>query len=153
MGRNVSSSLPYATKSIKTAQSVAGFTVVTIVTATGVSGAVKAVGSGALTAGVLSTIFSKTDGPCEMSHFTLRTLDTTARTMRLKCTIDGVVAFDYTSASTSANNAGVAIAGVVSPIVTTKLSPIRSLQSLIIECASNVSETDKFTAEYAYQEL
>lgn len=143
-----------ATKTIKTGQSVAGFTLLGYSTS---SPFYKRVNSGALTANTLATIFSKTDGPCEMSHLAIVTADATARTMRVVVEIDGVTAtpaFDFTSASNAAAERCCILAGtnvVSQPAV---LPPIRSNSSLVVKVATSVaSETDKFYIDYAFQEL
>lgn len=142
-----------STKTINTIQSVAGFTLLAYSTS---SPFYKRVYSGALTANVLTTIFSKTDGPCEMSHLAVVVADVTARTMRVVIEIDGVTAspaFDYTSASNAATDRCCILAGtniISQPAV---LPPIRSGSSLVVKVASNLTETDKFYIDYAYQEL
>lgn len=148
----VPSASTYSTKTIKSAQSVVGFTTHSVASAAG-SGAI-AVNSGALTANVLSTVFSAAAIPVTMPHLTVRCADATARTLRVVVEVDGLTAFGFTSASTSAVNNGVTIAGWRDPAATSfALPPINSGSSLVVKVASNLTETDKFIIEYVYQEL
>lgn len=139
-----------ATKKIINAYSVAGWLAQAV---SAIDYGAKVVSSGALTANTLSTVFSKTDGPCEFHALYFTTVDATARTMRVKITIDGVVVFDYTSGSISSSGYGMVAAGFVSSIVNVFHGSIRSSSSLIIEIASDRTETDKFQMGYIAQEL
>ena len=139
------------TKSIINAYSVAGW-VAESINVVGVAGT-KIVLSGALIANTLATVFSKTDGPCEFSQLYFETVDSTARTMRVKVTVDGVVAFDYTSASISTAQNGCCLAGMQHYLYSVPMSPIRSAGTILIEIASNLTETNKFKIGYSAQEL
>jgi len=87
-----------------------------------------------------------------MPHLTVRSTDATARTLRIVVEVDGVTAYDYTSASFAVSATGACLAG--SPRTVLLFSePIRSSSSLIVKVASNLTETDKFIIEYTYQEL
>lgn len=132
--------MPPATRAIVNAYSVAGFTPQNVITVLDPSA--KTALSGAMTANTLKTVLSAT-GAGTMHHFAGQYVDGTSRTMRIKITIDGVVAFDYTSA---ANTAPGAIAGVIAGFSasTTDETPIRFNSSLLIEAASSLTETDKF---------
>ena len=142
----------YSTKTIKTVQSTAGYSTVNIATSSG-DGAI-AVNSGALTANTLATVFSATGTAVTMPHLSVRCSDTTARTLRVVVEVDGLTAFDFTSASTSATNNGAILAGWRQPIASSHaLPPIISQASLVVKVASNLTETDKFIIEYVYQEM
>src|SRR5574340_415716 len=65
----------------------------------------KEILSGALTANTLKTLLS-ISGAGALKMLTVYTKDATARTLRLKITIDGVVVFDATSNSITAANSG-----------------------------------------------
>lgn len=87
-----------------------------------------------------------------MSHFSAWTLDATARTMRIRITIDGITspyAFDYTSANAASANTGVILAGGSSPEA---LPSIKWNSSILIEWASSLTESALFAAGYIYQE-
>lgn len=139
-----------STKTIKTGQSVAGFALLPYSVS---SSPYKRVNCGALTANTLTTIFSKTDGPCSMFQLAAVTADTTARTMRLVVEVDGGTAFDYTSASNSVSDRCCILAGIQLYSQPLTFPPITSESSLVVKIASNLNETDKFYIDYAYQEL
>ena len=142
----------YSTKTIKSVQSTAGYTTLNIATSS-TDGAI-AVNSGALTANTLATIFSSSGTAVTFSHLTVRCVDATARTLRVVVEVDGLTAFDFTSASTSTTNNGVLLAGWRAPLSSSfALPPIISQASLVVKVASNLTETDKFIIEYAYQEM
>lgn len=138
------------TKTIRSGQSVAGFTLLGYSVA---NSFYKRVNCGALVANELSTIFSKTDGPCEMTHLAVVTADGAARTMRVYVEIDEGIAFDYTSASNAAIDKCVILAGPNIYNQIAQMPSIRSEKSLVVKVASNSNETDKFYIDYAYQEL
>jgi len=143
-------SIGQSTKTIINAYSVAGWTAQTV---NAVSQGEKVVLSGALTANTLATVFSRTGGPSEFSTLYFKTTDGTARTMRVKITIDGSVAFDFTSASIAGPTLGMVISGFQNSAVNVVHGPIRSSTSLVIEIASNLTETNKFEIGYIVQEL
>jgi hypothetical protein len=141
-----------STKSIKNYFSTAGYTAQTIDTKAASAGGAIAVNSGALTANTLATVFSATGAGVSMPHLTVRSADATARTLRVVVEVDGVAAYDYTSASFSSTGAGCCLAGVPRTVLLA-FEPIRSSSSLVVKIASNLTETDKFIIEYAYQEV
>jgi hypothetical protein len=133
------------TTSINNAFSVAGFTAIS----TGITNTVAvSTLSGALTAATLKTMISLT-GSGRFTWFSIKTIDATARTMRVKITVDGNSVYDYTSASISAANIGVFLAGFNSG-VSAILPDIVYTTSLKIEIASSLTETDKFTTYWIY---
>ena len=110
--------------------------------------------SGAMTAATLKTALSIT-GRGRINWAALYCNDATARTLRMKITVDGAVIRDFTSASISTAYigfvglgggffSGAAAAGVF-------YQPVRFGESLLIEIASSVTETDKATFAYAYE--
>lgn len=105
--------------------------------------------SGAMTANTLKSFLSISGTGGEMPVLSVRTNDATARTIRVKITIDGL-AYDFTSASISASGVGVILAGSNSSANPSFTPPIRWKSTLIIEIASSVSETDKLTIEWIY---
>ena len=113
------------------------------------NGAVSAL-SGAMTATTLKTLLSVSGVGCRVGLLTFRTNDATARTIRVKITVDGTVICDATSARITVAGEGGAFSGVraaASPFI---LPMIKSNSTLLIEFASSLTETDKITAEYIY---
>lgn len=105
--------------------------------------------SGAMTANTLKTFLSVSGSGGEMPVLSIATNDATARTIRVKITIDGN-AYDFTSASISTSGSGVILAGAANtsnPIITPS---IKWKSTLLIEVASSVSETDKLTIYWVY---
>ena len=105
--------------------------------------------SGAMTLNTLKTFLSVSGTGGEMPLLTVRTNDATARTIRVKITVDGV-AYDFTSASISTSGNGVVLAGSTSSTNPSFTPPIRWKSTFVIEVASSVSETDKLTIEWIY---
>jgi hypothetical protein len=105
--------------------------------------------SGAMTANALKTLLSLT-GAGHISNLVLSTVDATARTMRLKITIDGVVAFDYTSASITSANTGAVICGAGNSAILSG-DGFYFNTSFLVEAASNLAETDKFNIITKYE--
>lgn len=134
--------MPPATRAIINAYSVAGFTPQGVLNA--LDPTAKTALSGAMTANTLKTVLSAT-GAGTMHHFAGQFADGTLRTMRIKITVDGVVIFDYTSAANTTPSAIAAIISGFSGTSTADETPIRFNSSLLIEAASSLSETDKFT--------
>lgn len=117
----------------------------------------KEILSGALTANTLATVLSVTGGGV-IDRLALYTKDATARTLRLQVILDGVTAFDSTSASTSTSAAGIIAIGVValsesagSVYAFTTGPSISFNASCVIKVASSLSETDKIAALISYR--
>ena len=106
--------------------------------------------SGAMTANTLKTLLSISGVGAQLLHLTFRTNDATARTIRVKITVDGTVICDSTSASISTSGSGGLWAGIRSTSSPNAPITITSNSSLLIEYASSLSETDKITSEYFY---
>ena len=106
--------------------------------------------SGAMTAGTLKTLLSISGVGVKLFHLTFRTNDVTARTIRVKITVDGTVICDATSASISTSGYGGVWAGMRSTSSPNAPIIMTSNSTLLIEYASSLSETDKITAEYFY---
>ena len=134
-----------ATTSIVNAHSSGG-TSATNVLASG-SGGAREVLSGALTANTLATVLTVT-GPGRCPQLSAYAKNTTARTIRLVVEVDGVTAFDATSASISVANTGIfAAAGGSNPF--TPGEPIVFTSSLVVRVASSLSETDAVAIGYS----
>lgn len=138
-----------ATKSLVHAYSTSGVAPAIVVNAVSVSGA-KSVLSGALTAATLKTILSVTGQGC----LTLAAvyLDVAAaQTLRAKLTIDGVVVFDATCATTSTRYDGFAVVGSSAAGSVYLPETVFFNSSCLFEIASSVTGTDKLMACYKYQ--
>lgn len=111
----------------------------------------KEVLSGALTANTLATVLSLT-GPGEVPLLTSYTKDATARTVRTVVIVDGVTVFDFTSASIGVAKRGAIVAGELASggggFYVTQGNPIRFSVSLVVQQASNLTETDKLALAY-----
>ena len=127
--------------------------VVSLINVFSYAGATAAL-SGAMTADVLKTALSVI-GRGRLNWTAVYTNDVTARTLRMKITVDGSVIRDYTSASIS--TAGTGFVGVGGGYYSGATGPrafyqpIRFSESLLIEIASSVTETDKATFAYNYE--
>jgi len=109
--------------------------------------------SGALTANTLVDLINESGSAGEISHFALKTNDATARTIRVVVTIDGIVIFDRTSATISANDVGIYLAGQYNVALNVDLPPIKYTNSKRIQYASSLTETGKFTTYLAFQDV
>jgi hypothetical protein len=107
--------------------------------------------SGALTSNTLATVLS-VSGRGKLNFLTAYTNDVTSRTLRLKITVDGNVISDKTSSTISASNSGLVPVGVWNATSAVAMfQPIKFYQSLLIEWASSLNETGKFTAGVNYE--
>lgn len=107
--------------------------------------------SGALTANTLKTMLNISGSAGCMPQLALTRVDATARTVRLKVTVDGITIFDITDANTSTANVGIAAAGEYSG--TNNIAdgePIRWRTTCLVEIASSITETDKIQLLYKY---
>jgi len=109
--------------------------------------------SGALTANTLKTMLNITSTGGVMTKLAVVSADGTARTLRVVVTVDGGVAYDYTSASFSSVNLGCNLAGKQRSESSSYYGITPNIvwtTSLKIEIASNLTETDKFTCYWLY---
>ena len=109
--------------------------------------------SGALTANTLKTMLNVTSTGGVMTKLAVVTADSTNRTMRVVVTVDGAIAYDYTSASFSASTSGCNLAGKQRGEASNYYAIPPNIvwtTSLKIEIASNLTETDKFTCYWLY---
>ena len=139
------------TRQIVNANAIAGFTPLNGDIAAPGAALGKEVLSGALTANTLATVLSLT-GPGEVPLLTSYTKDGTARTVRTVVIVDGVTVFDFTSASIGVAKRGAIVAGewagVPGGLYVTQGNPIRFSVSLVVQQASNLTETDKIALAY-----
>jgi hypothetical protein len=106
--------------------------------------------SGACTANTLKTALS-ISGRGRLNAVALYTNDTTSRTLRIRITLDGVVAFDPgASGATTTSGAGIVAVGQFNGS-TVAYQPVNFNASCLVEIATSVTETDKMTAAYAYE--
>lgn len=98
---------------------------------------VQAAGAYSATPGTLQTLLAHT-GRGRINLLTVYAKNATARTLRLKLTIDGVAIFDATSNSVSASATGMVVVGVYGSAVN-EFQPIDYNESLLIEVASSVA--------------
>ena len=115
----------------------------------------KQILSGALTANTLATALSIT-GAGMLMLAGLRTMDATARTVRLKITIDGVSCFDATSSSIAVSADGIVGVGSILNNGTAGgsahvFAQVTFNSSLLIQVASSLTETDKIALKTVYQ--
>ena len=109
--------------------------------------------SGALTAGVLSTVLSLT-GSGAVSFLACTGVDTTSRTHRFKLTVDGVEVFDGTTIATTQAHEGILLIGSLVSISSFSVpihDPIPYNSSFLLEYASSLTETGKTDFGYVYR--
>lgn len=104
----------------------------------------------AMTANTLYEFYSFT-GRGRLNALSAYTIDSTARTIRVKVTIDGTVIYDATSSSISTSGYGVVPVGVVSNSGALVFQPVEWQTSCLIEVATSVTETDKVATGINYE--
>lgn len=118
--------------------------------------ATQSILSGALTAGVLTTVLGLS-GRGAISLLGVTTADATSRTIRMKLTLDGIVVFDSTSiAIVTSGNGGFVVGGSFysagSGASFQQVDPIIEFESqCLFEIASSLSETDKLRSARIYR--
>lgn len=108
---------------------------------------VKSTLCGALTANTLATVINRTGDGC-VNFLAANSVDATARTIRMKVTIDGVAVFDATTNSIAAMHSGlVAVGGAEyyagGPGFEYYFGRLEYDASFKVEIASSLTETDK----------
>lgn len=132
-----------ATTQIVNAHSSGG----TSTTSVNAAASAREVLSGALTASTLATILTVT-GAGRVPQLSAYAKDTTSRTIRLVVEVDGVTAFDATSAAIIVINTGIfAAGGGNNPLAVGE--PIVFNNSLVVRVASSLTETDKIGVAYS----
>lgn len=111
----------------------------------------KGISSGALTANVLATALSIT-GSGKLKLLAIASADATARTLRVKVTIDGTACFDSTSPSISTSQHGFVVVGQLnaSGLMLIDATGAAFITSLLVEIASSLTETNKATVYTEY---
>lgn len=141
-----------ATTSIVNSQSTSPCTGTYARTAGGAN--VKSSLSGALTAATEKTMLNITGSAGEMAWLSVYTNDGTARTVRIRVTVDGVTspyAFDSITGSFSSADTGIiAIGNLSSTVISTISYNLKWRSSLLVEIYSSLTETDKLTLAYNY---
>lgn len=111
------------------------------------NGGTREVLSGSLTANTLSTLLTVTGGG-RVPQLSAYAKDATSRTIRLVVEVDGVTAFDATSAAVTASNAGIfAAGGGTNPLSVGE--PIVFNSSLVVRVASSITETNLVAIAYS----
>lgn len=110
----------------------------------------KKILSGALTANTLATILS-ISGAGVVDWLSANPADTTSRTIRLKITIDGVVAFDATSSAMTNTASAILGIGISGSSTESSSQPCTFKTSLLVEVASSLTETDKVQLSAQYR--
>ena len=145
MGRKIVSPTQRATRSIVNSSS-SGSSLDTIQSMP----SSKSVTSGAVTANTLVQVLSVT-GSGYLTASAIQCVDATARTLRLQIIIDGVTAYDATTAAISSNLSGIIAVGLYNGTNSIPAVPgVRFNQSIVINTASSLTETGKQTYFYAY---
>lgn len=107
--------------------------------------------SGACTGGAWKSILSITGSPVRLNALMMSCVDATARTVQLRITIDGVVVFNNSKATSSAMilvAVGQVIYGLTNSLA---FQPVDAASSLLVEYQGNLSETDKVSFNYNYE--
>lgn len=108
--------------------------------------------SGALTAGTLKSLLSKT-GRGRLNLLTGYTKDSTSRTLRMQVIVDGVTVFDATSDAITNVGSGVVPVGVVTAATgALEMQPIDYQASFEVKVASSLTETDKVAIGISYED-
>ena len=113
---------------------------------------VRAILSGALTAGALKTVLS-ISGPGRINFCAAYTKDVATRSVRLKVTLDGTAVFDATVSCSSVSQGLIAIGmsyGCTSAGTVT-YQPVSFNNSCLVEISSSLSETDSIAAAIDYE--
>lgn len=98
--------------------------------------------SGALTADTLATVYSHI-GSGSINFLAVYANNTTAREIRVKLTLDGIVVYDNISASISATGSGLKPIGIFNYVLPAiALEPIAYNESILVEISSSLTETD-----------
>ena len=139
-----------ATKNLYNAFSSAGYTAVGSMSA--ISTAKTSV-SGALTANALVDLINESGSAGYISQLSVYANDATSRTLRIVITVDGASIYDVTSAAISSGTSGAVLAGAVSSTNPQALPPIYYTNSIRVQYASSVTETGKFTATLARNQV
>lgn len=98
---------------------------------------ITAPGAYSATPNTFQTVLSHTGRGC-INVLNVYSTNATARTIRLRLTLDGNVVFDATSNSISAANTGMLVVGVLNTTFL-DMQPIDYNESLLIEVASSVA--------------
>jgi hypothetical protein len=140
-----------ATKTIVNACSTNGYTPPNLSLSVSGNGIAREVLSGAMTANTLKTVLT-VNAAGVAPVLVVYTTDATSRTVRVVITVDGAVVLDSTSAAVANANRGCLAAGAFGwngAAVLTPGPPIRWAQSLTVQIASSLTETDKLALGYS----
>jgi len=135
-----------ATKSLYNACSTAGYTAVTNI---GENSCARNSASGALTANALVDLINESGSAGYLSQLSIYCIDATSRTLRIVVTVDGTIIYDFTSSAITTAYRGAVLAGNHSSGNNSALPPIYYTNSIRVQYASSVTETDKFQISLA----
>ena len=131
-------------------QNGAATTRVTVANAAAVANAYTSL-TGPLTSTVLKNVL-EVNSPGVLNWLGVWTADATSRTLRVQITMDGIVVFNNTSSAIAVSGSGVVIVGGGTygsgGDASAVMQPLAYTQSLLIEVASSITETDKSTVGY-----
>ena len=106
--------------------------------------------AGVCTANTFKTVLTLT-GKGRLNALKFNAADATARTNTIRITIDGVVAFNGSQATTTTNHyaaVGATVSGTTSSLI---FQPVDFNTSLLIEYRTTITETNKATVSYNYE--
>lgn len=136
-----------ATKAIYSRFNVAGWAGITI----GDPLLARANQSGSMTANTLVDIINESGSAGEISQLSIsNTGGSTTKTLRVIITVDGTVIYDFTSA---AGAAGGVWAGTFTTTSSSSLPPIKYTNSIRVQYASSVTESNGFTSYLARNQV
>jgi hypothetical protein len=138
-----------ATKSLYNAFTSAGYTALNGMASNFLA---KVANSGAMTANTLKDLLNESGSAGYVSQLSIFSNDVTARTLRIVVIVDGTTIYDFTSASFANAQTGACLAGIVGTF-SYMLPPIYYTNSIRIQYATNVNETDKFTTNLARNQV
>ena len=107
--------------------------------------------SGACTAGAWKTVLSVTGSRVRLNALLMTFLDATARTGRLRITLDGVVVFDNTATNAGGSNhlaVGQIVVGSANSVL---FHPVDANTSVLVEYQGSLTETDKARFNISYE--
>lgn len=118
----------------------------------------KQIVSGALAANVLATQIS-VSGAGVISFLRVVMANLTARSIRCRLTLDGVVVFDATSAVSSGNQFAMGVVGAVAMVTSNLVNPVAAMEfdsipfstSMLFEVCSNIAETGMLNTMAVYR--
>ena len=106
--------------------------------------------SGSVTANTLKTLLSITNAKGEFSLLSIKNANTTSKSLRVKITIDGAVAYDSDDIIGGAVGHGKTFAGPHSLTIPALSPNIYFLNSALVEYTTSITETDGISFDYIF---